>query len=261
MAELLLQFKDVTGATEKGLLDSSFPISFTLNAGEIGVCRSGQKASALLRLAALRGILLSGSIEIMGTVIDSWEDPAAYLSLGFTKNVRSYIGFCHGHGGIIAGMSILRNVMLPANYHSGINSFMPFDEMARARLREIGVPEEFWDLMPADVLPEIQKRSLLARSVIHDPEILILEEPTESIPWSRTGDIIAWIRKQKDKGMGILIATNNDPFAGLIADWMVDLDNSVRVYDNNEVRSHLGDLVCQGSELLRKQVEGGEDDA
>jgi ABC-type transporter Mla maintaining outer membrane lipid asymmetry ATPase subunit MlaF len=261
MPNALMTFRDVVGVTQEGPLDPRFPVSFDLMQGEIGVVRGGIRASSLIRLAACRGIVMQGAVTIMGTVVSSDDDPARYLSLGFTKKFRTSLGFCHGHGGLIANMTILQNVMLPAHYHSGLKAFKPFYEMAKERLREIGVPEEMWELRPCDVPHEFQKRALLARSVIHKPVILILDEPTSEIPWSGTHEIVSWILKQKETGRGLLVATGNDPFAGLIGDWMIDLDGNTIVYGNSEIQRHLGDLASRGSALLKKQVKAGDGNA
>jgi ABC-type transporter Mla maintaining outer membrane lipid asymmetry ATPase subunit MlaF len=256
--QALLTFRDVVGVTQDGPLDPRFPVSFDLRQGEIGIIRGGIRASSLIRLAACRGIVVKGSMTIMGTAVSADDDPARYLSLNFTKKFRTSLGFCHGHGGLIANMTILQNVMLPAHYHSGLKAFKPFYELAKERLREISVPEEIWDLRPCDVPHEFQKRVLLARAVIHKPVILILDEPTNAIPWSETHEIVSWILKQREMGRGILIATSNDPFAGLLGDWMVDLDSETTVIGNSEIQLHLGVLASSGSALLKKQVKAGK---
>jgi ABC-type transporter Mla maintaining outer membrane lipid asymmetry ATPase subunit MlaF len=255
--EPLLSFSDVVGVSQEGVLDGHFPVSFELKPGEIGIIRSGPKAAALIRLAALRGIVVKGTVTVLGTTVRAEDDPARYLSHHFTKKFRSSLGFAHNHGGLIANMSILQNVMLPAHYHSGLRAFKPFYESAKVQLKEAGFPEELWGHRPCDVPYDLQKRALLARSINHDPKILILEEPTNSIPWSQLYEIADWIRKQKEKGKGILIATGNDPFAGLVGDWMVDLIHSVKVCDAGEIRRHLGNLVSKGTALLRKQGGAG----
>jgi ABC-2 type transport system ATP-binding protein len=261
MANSLLSFRDVVGVTQEGALDPHFPISFELRQGEIGVIRGGIRASTLIRLAACRGIVTRGVVSIMGTSI-GWDDnPATYLSVRFTKKFRNALGFCHGHGGLIANLTILQNVILPAHYHSGLKSIQPFLDIAVERLREVRVPEEMWELRPCDVPHEFQKRVLLARSVMHKPDILILDEPTNSIPWSETHEIASWIQKQKETGRGVLIATSNDPFAALVADWMVDLFDLVVVSGNADVKKHLGALATKGSAIIRKQGEAGEGNA
>jgi len=181
MANALLSFRDVVGVSQEGPLDPAFPVSFELMQGEIGVIRGGIRASSLIRLAAGRGIVMKGAMSIMGNAVGAGDDPARYLSLNFTKKFRSSLGFCHGFGGLIANMSMVQNVMLPAHYHSGLKAIRPFYELAKERLREIGVPEEMWVLRPCDVPHEFQKRALLARAVIHQPVILLLDEPTNDL--------------------------------------------------------------------------------
>jgi len=261
MANALLSFRDVVGVSQEGPLDPAFPVSFELMQGEIGVIRGGIRASSLIRLAAGRGIVMKGAMRIMGNAVGAGGDPARYLSLNFTKKFRSSLGFCHGFGGLIANMSMVQNVMLPAHYHSGLKAIRPFYELAKERLREIGVPEEMWVLRPCDVPHEFQKRALLARAVIHQPVILLLDEPTNAIPWRETHRIVSWILKQKETGRGVLVATSNDPFAGLIGDWMVDLDTNTIINGNDAIQRHLGDLASRGSALLKKQLKAGDGNA
>jgi ABC-type lipoprotein export system ATPase subunit len=260
MANALLSFTDVVGVTQEGPLDPHFPVSFELKQGEVGVIR-GLRGSSLIRLAACRGIVMKGTVSIMGSTVSAEDDPAKYLSHGFTKKFRTSLGFCHSQGGLMANMTLLQNVMLPAHYHSGLKAIKPFFELAKEQLLGIGVPEAMWELRPCDVPQEFQKRAILARSVIHQPVILLLDDPTNEIPWKETHRIVSWIMKQKETGRGILVATGYDPFAGLVGDWMVDLDESVNVYGNREIQRHLGDLASKGTALLRKQGEAGKSHA
>lgn len=254
----MLTFDKVVGVAHECLFDDHFPVSFELRPGDIGIIRGGFNASSLIRLAAIRGILIRGSITIMGTTIDSKDDPARYLSPDFRKKFRSSIGFCHQSGGLLANMSLLQNVMLPAHYHSGQRSPGPFFELARKRLKETGVPDVYWNLRPSDVPPDYQKRALFARSIIHIPNILILDEPTAAIPWDQTHEIASWIISQKQLGRAILIATSNDPFAALLGDWIVDLGKSALKISNKEVRLFLGDLADKSSALIKKQMSAGK---
>jgi ABC-type transporter Mla maintaining outer membrane lipid asymmetry ATPase subunit MlaF len=261
MSESFITCKNVVGVTHECLFDEHFPVSFDLMPGEIGIIKSGFKASAFIRIAALRGLIIRGSITILGHRIQSDDDPARYLSLDFTKKLRTSMGFCHQGGGLLANMSILQNVMLPAHYHSGQRSPAPFYELARERLKEMGVPDEFWHLRPSDVPQEFRKRVLFARSIIHEPKILILDEPTAGIPWDQTHEVASWILGQKDRGRGILIATSNDPFAALIGDWLVDLDHSASIFDKKGIKLFLGDLVDKSSALIKKQMSAGKKNA
>ncbi|MBN2160230.1 MAG: ATP-binding cassette domain-containing protein [Spirochaetes bacterium] len=257
----MLTFDNVVGLAHECLFDEHFPVSFDLRPGEIGIIRGGFKASSLIRIAAIRGILIRGSITLLGNTIESGDNPARYLSPHFTKKFRPSIGFCHQNGGLLANMTIVQNVMLPAHYHSGHRSPEPFYALARERLQEADVPEEYWGLRPSDVPPEYQKRALFARSIIHEPKILILDEPTAGIPWEQTHEIASWLLGQKGMGRGILIATDNDPFAALVGDWLVDLDRSAYKSCNNEIRLFLGDIVDKSSALIKKQMKAGKKNA
>ena len=250
MDQPLLTFDHVVGVTQDHIMDEDFPVSFELLPGEIGIFTSGHKSSSLARLAALRGIITGGSITILGTTVRAEDDPARYLSLNFTKSFIHHVGFCHHSGGLLANMSILQNVMLPAHYHGDDPHAGPFLEIARARLGELGVPEEHWNLRPSDVPREIQKLALLARSIATNPRILILDEPTEHIPWAKIRDILAWVLEQKKKGTGVLIATSNDPFALHLGDWMIDLDANEGIYDKNGIHRSLGGNAGMSSKLF-----------
>ena len=253
MNKSLITFKDVMGITDVCSLDKYFPISFNLESGEIGIFKSGFRASSLALMAAFRGIITHGSIKIMDTMVHASDDPAKYLSHKFTKQFVRSFGFCHNTGGLLANMSILENVILPAYYHSENRDPKPFYEIARTSLDEINVPEEYWNSRPTDVPFEFQKRSLLARSIMNDPEILILDEPTEHLSWVQTHEVVNWVLRQKEYGRGILIATSNDPFACLLGDWMIDFDNNGILLDEVGMELLSSDLIVKGSELLKEQ--------
>jgi len=249
MTEPLLTFDEVSGVTQNCALEEDFPISFELKPGEIGIIRCGILASSVTRLAALRGIVTRGRITILGNSVSAADDPALYLSPDFTKRFIAGIGFCQKSGGLIANLTIIQNVMLPAHYHSNNPAFGPFIELARKRLEEMGVPPKFWYLRSSEVPQEFRKRVLFARSIMNNPPLLILDEPTEEIPWSQTRDVASWILSQKAKGMGILIATGNDPFAALLGDWAVDLCNRIRVSTRSDLETYFGDIIKRSGML------------
>jgi ABC-type ATPase involved in cell division len=261
MAGPLVTFNEVVGVTQECPLRDDFPVSFDLHPGECGIFKGGVLASSLARMAALRGILTHGSITIMDVRIKCSDNPAKYLAPDFIKKFIKSIGFCHHEGGLIANMTIIQNVMLPAHYHSSSSHMKPFFELAKVRLDEINVPHKFWECRPCDASPEIRQRALLARSIAHNPPVLILDDPTDDVPWGMTHEIVEWVLRQKNIGRGVLIATSNEPFAALVGDWMVDLDTAESFANKVEIRHHLGRIVTQSSDLLRMQMKAGENHA
>ena len=245
MSEPLLTFDTVSGVTQNGPLDDKFPVSFELEQGEIGIIRCGIMASSVLRMAALRGIVTRGSITVLGNRVSASDDPASYLSPYFAERFIAGIGFCQKSGGLIANLTVIQNVMLPAHHHSNNPDFKPFIDLAGKRLEEIGVPAEYWDLRPSDVPQEYRKRVLFARSIMNNPPLLLLDEPTDELPWSQERDVVSWIMSQKTKGMGILIATGNEPFAARIGDWAVDLCNRATIGTRSGLKAYFNDIIKQ----------------
>jgi heme exporter protein A len=70
----------------------------------------------------------------------------------------------------------------------------------------------------------LQQRVSLARALIHDPEILLLDEPFTGLDEGTVKLLIERLRTEKAKGKCILVATHSFERGAAVADRLVRLD-------------------------------------
>jgi ABC-type multidrug transport system fused ATPase/permease subunit len=102
----------------------------------------------------------------------------------------------------------------------------PRHERVREALEAAGLVGD-WAARPADALSGgEQARVGIARALVRDPEVLLLDEPTAALDHV-TGELVGeTLRRLADDGIGICLAIHDLPFARRFADRAVHLDGS-----------------------------------
>lgn len=83
-------------------------------------------------------------------------------------------------------------------------------EQARDLLAKLNVPERLWRLPPATFSGGEKQRVNLARGLIAQPRLLLLDEPTASLDKTTTARVIELIRAFKQAGVA-MVAIFHDP--------------------------------------------------
>lgn len=212
----LLEFDRLTASSPMGDVGDIEPLSFSVAPGEIGVLLGGKLASGVLRLAMGEGRIRGGCIRRFGTPME--EEPSFRANVPF----RRKIGFAFREKGLLSNLTVRDNVELPLRYHGYDRERGPRESGAETALREAGVGEEFWNLRPSRINWQIRKKTLLARATVLDPPLIVLDDPSALLATPVVPEVLGWIRRQKRRGRGILMGTNDYPFGLSLADWVVD---------------------------------------
>jgi inositol transport system ATP-binding protein len=189
-------------------------VSFTLRRGEIlglaGLMGAGRTdvAAAIFGLAPAT----QGTILVHGRAV-SIGSPAGALanSIAMVTEDRRESGF-------VPGMSVQQNITLSSLRRL---SFGPF---IRRRAESIAAEEQIrrFDVRAAGPDQPVQflsggnqQKVALARALLTDPEILILDEPTRGIDIGAKAEIYALIHRLADAGKAILLISSemNEIFA------------------------------------------------
>lgn len=227
-----LELKSLVGRSPLGVLGGETPFNLALHAGECGVVFGGKETSSLFRL-----IMGSGSIAL-GAIIVEGKYVRDSLSAGTERDLsawRQRIGFGFREKGLLSNMTLFDNVDLPAKYHDMYEAAgMQPGEIAGMALTEAEVDRELWNWRPDRINWEVRKRVLLARSVAMDPKVIILDDPSALLASPALPKLMAWINKQKRRGRGVLIGTNDYPFGLAAADWVLHptRNTMVKEYDD-----------------------------
>ena len=203
-------------------------VSLTVNPGETRAVlgRSGTGKSVLLRLIVGLQEPDSGTVKVFGQNI-------AGLSLDQLAPIRKKMGFLFQHAALYDSLNVAENVAFPLLHHRTNMTRSEQDDRVDQVLSEVGM-ENQGDKMPADLSGGMQKRIGLARALVLDPELLLLDEPTAGLDPIGSGEINELVLKlQKEHHMAFIVVTHDMHSARTIANRLTLLNKGCVVIDGN----------------------------
>jgi phospholipid/cholesterol/gamma-HCH transport system ATP-binding protein len=131
--------------------------------------------------------------------------------------VRAEFGMLFQGGALFDSLSVFDNVAFPLVEKTRLGR----DEIAR-RVREMlanvgleGMERKY----PSELSGGMQKRAALARALIRNPKILMLDEPTTGLDPTRTGSIHALVRHTQQRfGLTVVMVSHDVPQVFEISD-------------------------------------------
>lgn len=189
---------------ENGELSVLQPLNFQIARGEF-ICLlgpSGSGKSTLLRI--LGGLLAPDAGEVRFTG-ERLEGP------------RDEIGFVFQAHNLMPWRTALQNALLPVEVQR--KRIRPEDEVqARALLALVGL-EGFEDAYPRHLSGGMQQRVVLARALIQDPHLLLLDEPFGALDaLTRERLNLELLHIHSLRGKTIFMVTHDIPEAVFLAD-------------------------------------------
>ena len=178
-------------------------LSFNLADGEFlavtGV--SGVGKSTLLNLVGLLDKADSGDIRLQGT-------PYSSLDREQTSRFRNRtVGFVFQFHHLLPEFTVLENVAIPHLIENG--DMTESTDRARELLEAVGLTERL-DHFPSMLSGGEQQRTAIARSLVNQPKLLLMDEPTGNLD-PATGDrvmnVLETLRKQRQ--FGCITVTHN----------------------------------------------------
>lgn len=96
------------------------------------------------------------------------------------SRARTRFGFVFQQAALFDSMTIAQNVAFPLRQHSRLSE-AEIQEIVRARLAEVGLPEYVLGKKPAELSGGMRKRVGLARALALEPEVMLYDEPTTGL--------------------------------------------------------------------------------
>jgi len=177
-------------------------VNLHINRGEfvLLVGRSGSGKTSLLNLAA--GLIKPTSGKITIKDADLWQ-----LTDRQQSALRaSTIGFVFQFPSLIPTLNVLQNTALPSTF-TRLSKYVAL-ERATAALNKVGLGKRLGSF-PKQLSAGEQKRVVLARALINEPEILLADEPTSDLDESTEHDIMEVLKELHGDGMTILMVTHS----------------------------------------------------
>jgi putative ABC transport system ATP-binding protein len=176
------------------------------------VGRSGCGKSTLLNLAGAMDFPTSGTVVLDGVVTSALRDA------GLARLRREKVGFVFQSFQLLPSLSVVENVELPLMLAGRAGA----REAALERLGWVEM-DAFAKRMPYQLSGGQMQRVAIARALVHDPALLLADEPTGNLD-TATGDaILALLRRiTAEQRAAILMATHSAEAAAL-ADTVIKL--------------------------------------
>lgn len=176
-------------------------LDLTIEAGEILSLVGGSGTGKTVLLRQMLGLEqpTRGEIQVLGR-------PVAALA---QKGAAAHIGMLFQHGALFSAFTVLENIAFPLRE---LKVFPPsfIQEAAMIKLRMVGLDADAADKMPSQLSGGMVKRVALARALVMDPPLLLLDEPTAGLdPESADGLCDLLRAMHRDMGLTVVMVTHD----------------------------------------------------
>jgi len=184
-------------------------ISIDLKKGECSVL-IGESGSGKTTLGMACMRLLPPTAEITGNIfLDDMNIPdVPEKEMESGRWERISMSFQQGGNNFNPVYTILQQVSEPLNHHRGY-SIKDAEKTAAEVLCSWGIGEKLHSRYPHQLSGGQQQLAMLSMSVILDPEVVILDEPTSSLDLMSRAMVIKKINELRENGKSILLITHD----------------------------------------------------
>lgn len=206
----MIEIKNLTKnfITPRGKITVLKDFNLTVKKGTfLGVSgKSGAGKSTLLSLIA--GLQKADDGQILiddknGNSVDIFSLSDKKLSAFRNQN----IGFISQEQSFLENLTVLDNVRLPY-YLGGETGDVNPSARALSLLESLGIAH-LADSLPRQLSGGENHRLLIARALMNEPEIILADEPTESVDDERTEQIVKIFRGLADSGKTVILVSHD----------------------------------------------------
>jgi len=220
-------------------------VDFTIRRGE---CFSflgpnGAGKSSTIRMLSCLSPVTGGELTVLGLPADIGE-----------RRIKERLGIVSQDDNVDADLSLMENLLVYARYFAmpaaqarahaeELLTFMQLEGRSKAAVRELS--------------GGMRRRLVIARALMHQPDILVLDEPTTGLdPQAR---LLVWgaVQQLKAQGVTVVLTTHYMDEAERLADRLVVMDHG-RILEQDEPRPLIERTV--GREAVEIWQREGEDD-
>jgi putative ABC transport system ATP-binding protein len=212
-------------------------LSFTAEDGELVVLLGPSGCGKTTLLSCLAGLLTptSGAMRFGPTVINQLRGQA------LSEYRRQTVGVVFQAFNLIASLSARGNVVVPLRL-AGVSRTQA--KTRAAELLELVGLDQRTNHRPAQLSGGQQQRVAIARALVHDPPLILADEPTAHLDHIQVEGILRLIRDLASPGRVIVVSTHDDRVSQL-ADRVIELAPNFSDADRRpeEVRLTEGDVL------------------
>ena len=176
-------------------------LDLTVRRGEVVSIVGGSGTGKTVLLRQILGLLQPGK----GTVTTLGR-PAAELC---SEGAAARVGMLFQHGALYSAFNVLDNIAFALREQGGL----PDDvvrEAAMVKLQMVGLKPEHALRRPSDLSGGMIKRVALARALIMDPPLLLLDEPTAGLDPTSSDEFCDLLRQlHAELGLTVIMVTHD----------------------------------------------------
>lgn len=194
-------------------------IDFSVSEGEIVgfLGPNGAGKTTLIKLITCTSFFTEGSLSVFG--LDTKDFPA---------KIKSHIGLVPQDNNVDPDFTVFENLLVYSRY------FFINREEAERRINELLNFVSLWDrkyAMVNDLSGGMKRRLIIARSLINNPKLLILDEPTTGLDPQARRHIWELIDELKKSGKTVVLTTHYMEEAQELCDRIYILDSGMVIAD------------------------------
>jgi heme ABC exporter ATP-binding subunit CcmA len=220
-----------------GRLSALRDLSLRVNAGEFIACfgRNGAGKTTLLRILAGLTRPSAGTVRI--------GDPPGLAP----QRARGMMGYLSHNTALYADLTALENLRFYAQLHG-----LPFGNAElESQIAKVGLAGRGREPV-RNFSRGMQQRLAIARAFLHDPEILLLDEPFTGLDQSGTEFLKGYLSDAHGRGRTCLMAIHDAPLGYELANRLVVIDRGVAALDIPKTSTNLEGFQNQYRALARE---------
>ena len=187
-------------------------LDLIIERGELVSLVGGSGSGKTVMLRTILGLEMParGTVTVLGRPAERLSDHGA----------ASRVGMLFQHGALFSAFSVLDNIAFPLR------------DAALVKLQMVGLDTVHAHKMPADLSGGMIKRVALARALIMDPPLLLLDEPTAGLDPDSADAFCALIRSlHRELGLTVVMVTHD-------LDTLFELSTRVAVLADKRIIVH-----------------------
>jgi putative ABC transport system ATP-binding protein len=175
--------------------------------------RSGSGKSTLLNVISGIDAPTTGEVWVDGTAMGRFSDAER------TRFRRRHIGFVFQFFNLIPTLTVVENLLLPLEMTGRTGAVARAD--ADALLAEVGLADR-GRAFPDRLSGGEQQRVAVARALVHDPELILADEPTGNLDGESAAVVLALLaRLSRERKKTVIAATHSAEVAGVASRLLV----------------------------------------
>lgn len=200
---------------------SVLDVSFKVNQGEV------------LGLLGPNGAGKTTTLRMLSTALQPNHGSVHINNVNVLDNpliARKKIGFLSGSTGLYGRLTGRENI----EYFGQLNGMSKLEIDSRiSELSKMLEMETFLDRRSENYSTGMKQKTSIARAVVHNPEVVILDEPTTGLDIMATQTVLDFIRSLKGKNIPVIFSTHHLGEVEELCDRVTVIDKGVSQFDGS----------------------------